>query len=733
MQGERLGFSQWQFVLRRIYDKNSGICALAPTWVFKIRQSAQGSKQYEDLLKQLERIVASLAEQEQALKRAEVETDGVPAALCEDLAALRGCVVALENASREPSAQPADDTADLSDAFFDSWEQESRRGALRGHSPVEGVARNRAASSGEGETSPTRANQSRARKKGEEPGDQNKIRVLIVDDRDTMVERLLAKRELAERIEWVQLNERDIWADGNIRHARHFSELLASLQRCDAESKPVDVLLMDLRFEDLAPEELLGLPEIAILNNDSSIKSLQGLIMARQLRLHPRFSRIPIVLMTSKTRLPAGADLLLDGLDGLQFVDDEASLDLLANRLVSAAQRNLALPDEGDFFWGQSARMQKIRREIRLLSQGTRTIFLTGPSGSGKSFLVEHVILPLSGRSKLVTLDLSSIPDTLVESELFGHAKGAFSGADRDRTGLAEEAEGGILFLDEIGNLSAENQRKLLLFLQDKMVRKVGASHRSARVVDVKVVTATHLDLGEEVEAGRFRLDLFMRLRPATQVQLPGLSERREDIENLIVRIVDRMLSDADMKPFREELSKKFGVLNNVEIIFGTDKIKKSAISVRFPLATLEAFRAYGWPGNTRELESMLDALVLKAFSDARDAHYPNPVLEIDHYYALTLMGSVQRMEEPVPKRAEKAYSAAARPRARVGWNLGAPVEDLKSLRQELERQFYMDLMDRHNKDSGAMCEEIFGQVNEVLRHKLVVRLNQLGIKLRED
>lgn len=711
-----MGLSEWQFLLRKLYDANSGITALAPVWVHKVESSSQFHSSLGEPLQVLTSAVQRLREQEEALRACAREEARVPEAVCDLLWSLRQAVLDLE----EIITLTSDLTSDaelLNDAFFADW--------------PETAAKER-------------------EQPNQEQKPERKIRVLIVDDRPYMVERLTAKREFLERIDWVRLHDADLWASGDNRRARHYAELLATLQRCDNESKPVDVLLMDLRFDDLPSEELLKIPEIAILNNDSSIKSLQGLIMARQLRLNPRYASIPIVLMTARTRLPAGADLLLDGLDGLQFVDDEASIDLLVNRVVGAAKRGELANDEGDFFWGKNARMQKIRRDVELLSQGPRTIILTGPSGSGKSYLVEHVILPLSGRKKLVTLDLSSIPDSLVESELFGHAKGAFSGADRERIGLAEEAEGGILFLDEIGNLSLENQRKLLLFLQDKMVRKVGASHRSAREVDVKVVAATHLDLAGEVEAKRFRFDLYMRLRPATQIKLPSLAERREDIENFLVNIFKRMLSSDDMRHLVEKLALRCATSSKSQIIFGSDPVEPNIINVRFPVATLEALRNYAWPGNTREMESTLDALMLKAFSEASEAQYPQPVLEIDHYYALTLLGSLQRQNAnktlaiDATTQVKKSTSSAitheyasqtvqSQSTALSNQNIELPVKDLKELRQQLEMKFYHELMQKHDRDSNAMSEEIFGKSSDSLRHKLVVRMNQLGIKLRED
>lgn len=563
----------------------------------------------------------------------------------------------------------------------------------------------------------------------------DKIRILVVDDRLLSVDRLELRDSFMERFEWVRLCESATPCaqcrqnEGcDKRRARSYQEAADTIEREQALGRRIDVVLMDLRFDDLQADELLWIPEHPELNRLDSVKSLQGLVIARQLRKLSAFGTIPIVLMTARHQLPMGADKLLEGLEGLQFVDDETSLDVLATRLEGVVKLARELPKEQCFFWGMSPQMQHIRRQVELMSQGPRTVLLTGPSGSGKSYLVEQVIFPASGRSELITLDLSAVPDALVESELFGHVKGAFSGAVSDRRGLVEEADTGILFLDEIGNLSLENQRKLLLFLQDKMLRRVGAAHNTRRRVDVKVIAATHLDLNQEVKAGRFRFDLYMRLGPAMQIGLPRLAERRDDLPDLIVTLIKRILSSDDMSPYVAELAERCGVSTKVNVDFSkTSSPPGKGLCVRFPQATRKLFLQYAWPGNTREMESVLDTLVLKAFYDLKLAASATQIIEIDHYYALSLLGGMQKSAAT----STGPSTGLETPKRASGFVPLQSINSFASLRQSLESQYLRDLYHYCKGDLGQMATHIFGDDNSALHHKIMVRMNQLGLSLR--
>ncbi|RIL05849.1 MAG: hypothetical protein DCC71_08910 [Proteobacteria bacterium] len=212
------------------------------------------------------------------------------------------------------------------------------------------------------------------------------------------------------------------------------------------------------------------------------------------------------------------------------------------------------------------------------------TVLLTGESGTGKEVLARAIHAQSPRRNEaFVAVNCGAIPETMLESELFGHAKGAFTGADRARRGLFVEADGGTLFLDEIGELPFALQVKLLRVLQEEEVRPLGES--KARQVDVRVIAATARDLESEVARGGFREDLFYRLN-VLRVQVPPLRERREDIPLL----VDHFLAQA-----RDALGKPVrGIADDA-------------------LARLVAYR---WPGNVRELENVIERAVILARGD---------------------------------------------------------------------------------------------------------------------
>jgi transcriptional regulator with PAS, ATPase and Fis domain len=217
------------------------------------------------------------------------------------------------------------------------------------------------------------------------------------------------------------------------------------------------------------------------------------------------------------------------------------------------------------------AMREPYRRLLRFAPQIV-TVLVLGESGSGKE-AVARAVHSLSPRADgpFISVNVPSIPATLLESELFGHARGAFTGAERDRRGLLEEASGGTIFLDEIGDLGAALQAKLLRALQEREIRRVGENR--ARPVDLRVVSATSRDLAKEVEGGRFREDLYYRLHVGI-IHLPALRERGRDALLLARHFLDRY-------------AKEFG-----------------RGSLRFTPEAQSALLTHGWPGNVRELQN---------------------------------------------------------------------------------------------------------------------------------
>ena len=247
---------------------------------------------------------------------------------------------------------------------------------------------------------------------------------------------------------------------------------------------------------------------------------------------------------------------------------------------------------------GQSPRMRELFQLIETIAPTATTILINGETGTGKE-MVARAIHQTSPRreQRFVAINCSAIPETLLEAELFGHVRGAFTGAVASRQGRIEQADGGSLFLDEVGTMSMSLQMKLLRVLQERECERVGDSHTIK--VDVRVIAATNSDLGSLVAAGQFREDLFYRLN-VIPVQLPPLRERKEDIPLLVHHFLAR-----------------FGAERNSSDAAG----RNAKAPERLPGLTVsqEAMRrlmAYHWPGNVRQLENALERAV--AFTAGR-------------------------------------------------------------------------------------------------------------------
>ncbi|MEN8183429.1 MAG: sigma-54 dependent transcriptional regulator [Myxococcota bacterium] len=247
----------------------------------------------------------------------------------------------------------------------------------------------------------------------------------------------------------------------------------------------------------------------------------------------------------------------------------------LLRREVQRGERPIVAASEG---------MIRVLEVVERAAEFKATVLLTGESGTGKEVLA-RAIHAQSGRREeaFVAINCGAIPETLLESELFGHSRGAFTGADRARRGLFVEADGGTLFLDEVGELAPSLQVKLLRVLQEEEVRPLGES--KSFQVDVRVIAATARDLEVEVAEGRFREDLFYRLN-VVRVPVPPLRERREDVPVLVDHLVARARQTLG-KPIRDVADD-----------------------------ALTRLLAYSWPGNVRELENVIERAVILAEGD---------------------------------------------------------------------------------------------------------------------
>lgn len=233
---------------------------------------------------------------------------------------------------------------------------------------------------------------------------------------------------------------------------------------------------------------------------------------------------------------------------------------------------------------GRSPKMQEVYKMIGRIAESDVTVLLRGDSGTGKE-LITRAIYQYSKRNDkpFIPVNCAAIPETLLESELFGHEKGAFTGADSRRIGKFEQCNGGTIFLDEIGDMSLLTQAKILRVLQEKEIQRVGGTERIK--VDIRLIVATNKDLEKAISEGRFRDDLYYRLNVVT-INLPPLREKKEDIPRLVQYFIRR---------FNLELKKD---------------IKSSTQEA---LAKLEG---YSWPGNVRELENIIKRAVVECKGD---------------------------------------------------------------------------------------------------------------------
>jgi two-component system response regulator GlrR len=320
--------------------------------------------------------------------------------------------------------------------------------------------------------------------------------------------------------------------------------------------------------------------------SDVQLPGKDGLALFDAIRVqHPS---LPVILLTAHGTIPDAVEATSRGVFTYltKPFDGKALLDVIANAIAMEGAADTA-SDGGEIeAWrseivSRSNRMAEVLAEAKLVAASDASVLIRGESGSGKE-LVAQAIHRASPRAThpFVAVNCGAIPENLLESELFGHVKGAFTGAVANHPGLFQAANGGTLFLDEIGDMPVALQVKLLRVLQERMVRPVGASH--AVPVDVRILSATHRDLDLAIIDGSFRKDLYYRLN-VVALALPTLSERREDIPLLAAHFLAR-------------LALKYGRKVNG---FAPDAMK--------------ALTTASWPGNVRQLHNVVEQVTALA------------------------------------------------------------------------------------------------------------------------
>jgi two-component system response regulator HydG len=310
--------------------------------------------------------------------------------------------------------------------------------------------------------------------------------------------------------------------------------------------------------------------------------SNQGLELVSEVKL--LYPQTAVIAMTASSSVNSAVEAMRCGasdylakpfaIDELSTVLDRAASSLVTDNATRQLRERLRLSQGLGAMIGRSGEMEKLYRILSKVAQSTHPVLILGESGTGKE-LVAHTIHAYgpNAQKPFLPVDCGSLVPTLIESELFGYVKGAFTGANRNKDGLLVSAEGGTVFLDEIGELSLDLQAKLLRALQEREVRPVGATHRVP--IKARIVAATNRDLAAMVEKGLFRKDLFYRLN-VVNLRLPALRDRREDIPLLAAHFLD-------------QISREHGA--------------------KFTLSdeALRTMMRYDWPGNVRELENSIE------------------------------------------------------------------------------------------------------------------------------
>src|SRR5689334_20825878 len=314
--------------------------------------------------------------------------------------------------------------------------------------------------------------------------------------------------------------------------------------------------------------------------------------LATLARLRERRVDAPVVMISGHGNIESAVRAIKMG--AFDFVEKPLSLEktvlvirnALRQRRLEAENRALrAKVDRTQTMVGESYAMRQLREQVAMAAPTNGRVLIYGENGTGKE-LVARTVHTLSRRrsSPFVEVNCAAIPEELIESELFGHVRGAFTGAVSDRRGRFEAADGGTIFLDEIGDMSLKTQAKVLRVLQEHTMEPVGGT--SSIKVDTRVLAATNKDLPQEIRAGQFREDLYFRLN-VIPIFVPPLRERQEDIP---------LLADHFMAEFAQEYGRR---------------IK------RLDAGAIKTLQRYAWPGNVRELRNVIERLMIMVPGDA--------------------------------------------------------------------------------------------------------------------
>ena len=340
---------------------------------------------------------------------------------------------------------------------------------------------------------------------------------------------------------------------------------------------------------DEAEDGLLGIEKIKkedfdLILCDIKMPKMDGVeVLEAVKKIKPE---IPIVMISGHGDLDTAVNTMRLG--AFDYISKPPDLNRLLNTVRNALEKKVLIVENKRLkkkvsknyeMIGDSAAISHIKEIIEKVAATDARVLITGPNGTGKE-LVAHWLHEKSDRSKapMIEVNCAAIPSELIESELFGHVKGSFTGANKDRAGKFEAANRGTIFLDEIGDMSLSAQAKVLRALQESRISRVG-SDKDIKI-DVRVVAATNKNLKEEIGAGRFREDLYHRLA-VILIKVPALNERREDVP-LLVDFFSKKISEAQGTPIK-----------------------------KFSLKAINLLKEYDWTGNIRELRNVVERLII--------------------------------------------------------------------------------------------------------------------------
>jgi len=439
----------------------------------------------------------------------------------------------------------------------------------------------------------------------------------LLEERQAERDRLAVLQETLARTIGSALITTDV--DGRVTSIDHTAEQLTHQSSADLRGRDIGTIFPPLQLTPTARLQFL-----------QSTAALEPVEFSHQLNGEPpTYFRCVAAPLHDTFGHPIGALYVLQDVTTLQqLTTDEGAAAQVEELCRESLEAATEMAESSDGLYGISEAMRRVRQLIERVADSDATVLLTGESGTGKELVARAIHARSSRRDKpFVAINCGAIPENLIESELFGHVRGAFTGAVADRVGCFRAANNGTIFLDEIGELPLHLQVKMLRVLQERVFRPVGSETNVA--VNVRIIAATNRDLQAQVEAGRFRTDLFYRLNVIT-IDLPALRERREDIP-LLVRHFLRQFSDLHGRRVN-----------------------------RFSVGAGRALLQYDYPGNVRELENVVEHAVALCEGDtAGEEHLPPYML-----------GNREPRSEPAPER----------PRPSPSWLPSQPARESKEV-----------------------------------------------------